>query len=217
MPKWTPPQRGSETWTWVDDAGHPLATAYPDGDLWVARSVAAGVVGKSRDRRGATAMLSYDRLTGTAQRSVAHGRRRGAAQRAVAIRTLGFDPEAPNAPYEHQYAGTTGELTSWAREKKTAAQLDAEVEAYLLEQEHGEGRESATSAPRPSLTVRQINSITRAADGRNIYLIRRRMDEETVQRITRARTRGRETEVRVLATGNWLPVLPERGDRLEVR
>jgi hypothetical protein len=72
-------------------------------------------------------------------------------------------------------------------------------------------------APKPSLTVRQINAIVRAADGRNVYLVRRRLDEETVQRVTRARTRGRETEVRSLATGNWLPVLPERGDRLEVR
>jgi hypothetical protein len=72
-------------------------------------------------------------------------------------------------------------------------------------------------APKPSLTVRQINAITRAADGRNIYLIRHRLDEETIQRVIRARTRGREMEVRSLATGNWLPVLPERGDRLEVR
>ncbi len=72
-------------------------------------------------------------------------------------------------------------------------------------------------APKPSMTVREINAIVRAADGRNIYLIRTRLDFETVQRITRARTKGRETEVRSLNTGNWIPVLPERGDRLEVR
>ena len=72
-------------------------------------------------------------------------------------------------------------------------------------------------APKPSMTVRQINALVRAADGRNIYLVRDRMGDQTVQRITRARTKGRETEVRVLATGNWLPVLPELGDRLEVR
>jgi hypothetical protein len=75
----------------------------------------------------------------------------------------------------------------------------------------------AFDAPKPELTVRQINAIVRAADGRNVYLIRQRLDEETIQRVIRARTRGRETEVRSLATGNWLPVLPERGDRLEVR
>jgi hypothetical protein len=73
------------------------------------------------------------------------------------------------------------------------------------------------SAPRPTLTVRQINAIVRAADGRNIYLTRHRLDEETVQRIVGARTRGREMEVRSLATGNWIPVLPERGDQLEIR
>lgn len=72
-------------------------------------------------------------------------------------------------------------------------------------------------APKPSLTVRQINAIVRASDGRNVYLIRNRLDTETIQRVIRARTKGRETEVRSLATGNWLPVLPERGDRLEVR
>jgi hypothetical protein len=72
-------------------------------------------------------------------------------------------------------------------------------------------------APKSALTVRQINAIVRAADGRNVYLVRHRLDQETVQRVTRARTRGRETEVRSLATGNWLPVLPELGDRLEVR
>ena len=72
-------------------------------------------------------------------------------------------------------------------------------------------------APKPDLSVRAINAIVRAADGRNIYLIRTRMGDETVQRITRARTKGRETEVQSLATGHWIPVLPERGDKLEVR
>lgn len=83
------------------------------------------------------------------------------------------------------------------------------------------GRSHATiktfAAPKPAMTVRQINAIAQAADGRNIYLIRHRLGDETVQRITRARTKGRETEVRSLATGNWIPVLPERGDKLEVR
>lgn len=74
-----------------------------------------------------------------------------------------------------------------------------------------------SNAPKPDLTVRQINAIVRAADGRNIYLIRTRMGDETVQRITSARTKGHETEVRSLATGSWIPVLPERGDKLEVR
>lgn len=75
----------------------------------------------------------------------------------------------------------------------------------------------AHHAPKPELTVRQLNAIVRASDGRNVYLIRQRLDEETIQRVIRARTRGREMEVRSLATGNWIPVLPERGDRLEVR
>jgi len=73
------------------------------------------------------------------------------------------------------------------------------------------------NAPKPALTVRQLNAIVRAADGRNVYLIRQRLDEETIQRVTSARTRGREMEVRSLMTGNWIPVLPERGDKLEVR
>lgn len=96
--------------------------------------------------------------------------------------------------------------------KTPPAQLQKEIEEALARKE-----EPAFSAPRPLLTVRQINAIVRAADGRNVYLIRRRLDEETIQRVTRARTRGRETEVLSLATGNWIPVLPERGDRLEVR
>jgi hypothetical protein len=74
-----------------------------------------------------------------------------------------------------------------------------------------------THAPKPEMSVREINAILRRADGRNIYLLRNRMGDETVQRISKARTKGRETEVRVLATGNWISVLPERGDRLEVR
>jgi len=144
MPKWTPPPLGSETWTWVDDAGHPIATVYPDGGRWVARSAASGVVGRSRDRRGATGMLAYDRLTGTAQPSDAHRRRRGDAQRAVAIRALGYAPEPDDAPAGDRYAADAGELLSWARERKSAAQLDAEIEAYLLE------RETAAHPRRPS-------------------------------------------------------------------
>jgi hypothetical protein len=76
---------------------------------------------------------------------------------------------------------------------------------------------STIKAPKPDLSVREINAIVRAADGRNVYLIRERMGEPSVQRVIRARTKGRELEVRSLATGNWIPVLPERGDKLEIR
>ena len=70
---------------------------------------------------------------------------------------------------------------------------------------------------KPNMTVREINAIVRAADGRNVYLIRYRLGEESVNRVTQARTRGREMEVRSLRTGLWVPVLPELGDKLEVR
>lgn len=95
--------------------------------------------------------------------------------------------------------------------KKTPAQLQRDIDEALA------SKPSTSYAPKPDLTVRQINAIVRAADGRNIYLIRTRMGDETIQRVTRARTKGHETEVLSLATGNWIPVLPERGDKLEVR
>lgn len=96
--------------------------------------------------------------------------------------------------------------------KKTPAQLDREIAAALSSRD-----KPPYTAPKTELTPRQINAIVRAADGRNIYLVRTRLGDQTVQRITRARTKGRETEVRALATGNWIPVLPELGDKLEVR
>ena len=105
--------------------------------------------------------------------------------------------------------------------KKSPAQLNREIVEALASKHKSTTRAHATvktyDAPKPDMTARQINAIVRAADGRNIYLIRTRLDEETVQRVTSARTKGRETEVRSLATGNWIPVLPERGDSLEVR
>ncbi len=116
-------------------------------------------------------------------------------------------PEARLAP-----AGTAGT-------GKSGKELERDIREALAAPTPSPGASPRASfdAPRPSLTVRQINAIARAADGRNIYLIRERLGEETVQRVTRARTKGRETEVRALATGHWLPMLPERGDRIEVR
>ena len=132
--------------------------------------------------------------------------------------------------------GDTGRTTphhhaTMPKVPKSASQLDREIAeivgpsgAYKAalklsrpSKSHAHAAVAKPYAPKPSLTVRQINALVRAADGRNIYLVRDRMGDQTVQRITRARTKGRETEVRVLATGNWLPVLPERGDRLEIR
>lgn len=65
--------------------------------------------------------------------------------------------------------------------------------------------------------VRAINSIVRAADGRNVYLIRQRLGSDEVRRVTRARTKGRGMEVYLLDSGNWIGVLPEMGDRIDVR
>ena len=107
------------------------------------------------------------------------------------------------------------ERGSGAASRKSSRELERDVqEALAAPATHPM---TPPHAPKPSLTVRQINAIARAADGRNIYLIRERLGQETIQRVVRARTRGLETEVRSLATGNWLPVLPERGDKLEVR
>ena len=71
------------------------------------------------------------------------------------------------------------------------------------------------SAPRdfPKI-VRTINSIIRAADGRNVYLLHGRF-ASPVNRISRARTKGHGMEVRVLASGQWIPVMPD--DRIDVR
>lgn len=97
------------------------------------QSAAAGGIGEAGSRREATAMLTYDRLTKTAQASDAYKRRRAAAERAVAIRALGFKPEPEGAGYPEQYAGDTGELLSWAREKKSPAEIRAEVDQLLRE------------------------------------------------------------------------------------
>lgn len=65
--------------------------------------------------------------------------------------------------------------------------------------------------------VRAINAITRAADGRNVYLLRERLGTSEVRRVTRARAKGRGMEVYLLDSGNWIGVLPELGDRIDVR
>jgi len=83
---------------------------------------------------------------------------------------------------------------------KTVAQLDREIAALT-----------------GVMTAREVNAIVRAMDGRNVYLIRHRMGDETVHRVTRARRRDRVMEVYDLSTGRWLPVMPELGDRLDVR
>lgn len=135
MPSWKspPPRDPNETWTWLDDDGYALATVSREGDHWVAQSAAAGRIGEAASRREATGILAYDRLTKTAQASDAYRRRRGAAERVVAIRTLGFKPEPEDAGYQDRYAGDTGELLSWAREKKSPAQIRAEVDQLLRE------------------------------------------------------------------------------------
>ena len=65
--------------------------------------------------------------------------------------------------------------------------------------------------------VRAIKAIVQAADGRNVYLIRERLGENSVRRITRARTKGRGMDVYLLDSGRWLGVMPELGDRIDVR
>lgn len=135
MPTWKPPITGdrTETWTRSDDDGYVLGTIYREGNHWVAQSAASGRIGDAENRRAATALLAYDRLTKTAQESTAARQRRGEAEREVAIRTLGFDPEPKDAGYQDRYAGDTGELLSWAREKKTPAEIRAEVDQLLRE------------------------------------------------------------------------------------
>jgi hypothetical protein len=68
-----------------------------------------------------------------------------------------------------------------------------------------------------ALTPRQINAIVRAQDGRNVYVIRRRLGETKIQRVTRARTRHGGVEVYILDSGLWVPVTPELGDSVEAR
>ena len=95
------------------------------------------------------------------------------------------------------------DATTTAESKAYAEQLDRQIAPTL-------GKTRAE-------IVRRINSIVRAADGRNVYLIRERLGENTVRRVTRARTKGRGMEVYLLDSGRWLGVMPELGDRIDVR
>lgn len=127
-----------------------------------------------------------------------------------------------------------------ATRKKTPEQLDREIaEALAPKRSRGFADRSSQRAHAtmktttyaeeidreiaPSLgksrseIVRRINSIVRAADGRNVYLVRERLGENTVRRVTRARTKGRGMEVYLLDNGRWLGVMPELGDRIDVR
>ena len=138
---------------------------------------------------------------------------------------------------------TPSKTSEWynATRKKTPAQLDREITEALAPKrgsgfadrssQHAHATMKTTVAYAeetdrkiaPSLgksrseIVRRINSIVRAADGRNVYLIRERLGENTVRRVTRARTKGRGMEVYLLDSGRWLGVMPELGDRIDVR
>jgi len=117
--------------------------------------------------------------------------------------------------------------------KKRPAQLDREIAesiAKATKRSHATTKAEAVAyaeqidrqlAPTLGKTraqiVRRINAIVRAADGRNVYAIRHRLGDQIVDRITRARTKDRGVEARVLATGHWLPMSPELGDRFEIR
>lgn len=100
--------------------------------------------------------------------------------------------------------------------KKTPAQLQRDIDEFLAQ-----GARGAEVAPllarRDAAQAREINARLRAADGRNVYLIRSRMGNETVHRIAQARAKGGVLGVRDLASGKWFDVLPERGDKVEVR
>ena len=73
----------------------------------------------------------------------------------------------------------------------------------------------------PAQIVRAINTIVRAADGRNVYLVRERMGSPSVRRVVGARampgTKGRGIDVRLLDSGTWIGVLAEMGDKIDVR
>lgn len=94
-------------------------------------------------------------------------------------------------------------IRSESEAKAHAEQLDRDIAPQL-------GKSRAEIA-------RRINAIVRAADGRNVYLTRDRLGEGQVRRVIRARTKGRGMEVRLLDSGQWLGVLPELGDRIDVR
>lgn len=104
---------------------------------------------------------------------------------------------------------------------KSAAQIEREIAEFLGQgtpQGGPRGHDLAgLLAKRDATKAREINAIVRAADGRNVYLIRNRLGNQTVHRITQARIRGRVLEVRGLATASWLSVMPELGDTIEVR
>ena len=130
-----------------------------------------------------------------------------------------------------------GPVYATSRVKKTKAQLEREIQQALSrspQRSHatmkpvtgGEAKAHAEQLDRliaPTLgksraeIVRRINSIVRAADGRNVYLIRERLGENTVRRVTRARTKGRGMDVYLLDSGRWLGVMPELGDKIDVR
>jgi hypothetical protein len=100
--------------------------------------------------------------------------------------------------------------------KKTAVQLDREIAEFFAQ--HGPTADaSKLLTQRDALRAREINAILQAADGRNVYLIRTRLGNETVSRISQARTKARILQVRDLSTGFWTDVMPERNDKLEVR
>src|SRR5512135_1273862 len=104
---------------------------------------------------------------------------------------------------------------------KSTAQLDREIAEFLAQGTPQSGPRAHELAgllsKRDATKAREINAIVRAADGRNVYLIRSRLGDQTVHRITQARVRGRVLGVRGLATASWLPVMPELGDTIEVR
>jgi hypothetical protein len=108
-----------------------------------------------------------------------------------------------------------------ATKKKTAFQLDREIAEFLAQGKPQSGPRAHELAGllsrRDAAKAREINAIVRAADGRNVYLIRSRLGHQTVHRITQARVRGRILEVRGLDTASWLTVMPELGDTIEVR
>ena len=102
-------------------------------------------------------------------------------------------------------AGTRSHATM-----KTASEVKAHTEQLDRQIAPTLGKTRAAIA-------RRINSIVRAADGRNVYLIRERLGENTVRRVTRARTKGRGMDVYLLDSGRWLGVMPELGDKIDVR
>jgi hypothetical protein len=146
MPAWKAPLPGDrhETWTWIDSDGYVLGTVAREGDHWVAQSSAVGRIGEAPNRREATARLSHDSLTRTSQSSEAWLRR----------------------------AGTTGELLSWAREKKSPTEIKAEVDQFLRE-----------TKPSKALRVPPLRKPPRAPSA--VPLIRGMITEELARALPR--------------------------------